>query len=249
MDKLETKKKFWQQKWLPWAVIVALALIIGGLGWRLSATQEQQKSMEEEMQVQNEAIESLRKQLGKNKKDEDTGVIHEADPVITNNVVSERLNSLQELVTSEYIYTNAGKYENNNQATVLLWELNVPFTEKSFLVAYDGRIRAGVDLSKAKITINEDNQTIAVILPKSTIISHETFEDSLAVLDEKSNVFNPISISDFNEFVGTQKTNMEITAIERGVLTNASADAKQIVQSYLSLIPGMDKYTLIIMVM
>lgn len=245
MNETKVAKSLWQKKWFPWTVVAVLILIIGGLGWCLSVANKQQNSMEEELQVQKASIEELRKKLGE--KQEDEGLIHEATPTITNSVISERLTSLQELVTVEYIYTNAGQYVNNNQATVLLWELNVPFTEKSFLVAYDGRIKAGVDLSKAKVNVNDTSHTITVVLPKSQIVSHETFEDSLVVLDEKSNIFNPISISDYNEFVGTQKNNMEAKAKERGVLTNANAEAKTIVKSFLSLLPGIDAYKIIIL--
>ena len=64
------------------------------------------------------------------------------------------------------------------------------------------------------------------------------------VLDETNNVFNPISIENYNEFVSGQKADMEQKAIGRGVLTNADTAAKRIVQSFLSLIPGMDTYKL-----
>ena len=39
---------------------------------------------------------------------------------------------------------------------------------------------------------------------------------------------------------------MEKKAIERGLLTNADAEAKRMVQSFLSQIPGIDTYQLTI---
>ena len=66
------------------------------------------------------------------------------------------------------------------------------------------------------------------------------------VLDETNNVFNPISIENYNEFVSAQKDGMEKKAIERGLLTNADAEAKRMVQSFLSQIPGIDTYQLTI---
>ena len=113
-------------------------------------------------------------------------------------------------------------------------------------MAYDGRIKAGIDIGQTQIDIDEDARAITITLPKSEIISHETFEDTLVVLDETNNVFNPISIENYNEFVSEQKDGMEKKAIERGLLTNADAEAKLMVQSFLSQIPGIDTYKLTI---
>ena len=116
MNEIETKKKFWQQKWFPWVVVVLLTFVIGGLGWKFLSSQNEQKNLESEMQFQRETIEALRNELAQ-KEDEADRFIHEATPKITSSLVSDKLGSIQELVTTEYIYTNSGKYDNVNQAT------------------------------------------------------------------------------------------------------------------------------------
>lgn len=242
----ETKKsepKLWQKKWFPWALAGVLLLVVGLAGWSSLSARTRQKELEAELQLQRETIEALRAQAGQ---EEDEGLIHEALPVITDSLISEQLNALRELVTTEYLYTNSGKYENQNQITIIGKDINIPFTGKRFIVAYDGRIKAGIDIGKAQIDIDEAARAITIALPKSEIISHETFEDTLVVLDETNNVFNPISIENYNEFVSEQKDGMEKKAIERGLLTNADAEAKRMVQSFLSQIPGIDTYQLTI---
>ena len=242
----ETKKsepKLWQKKWFPWALAGVLLLVVGLAGWSSLSARTRQKELEAELQLQRETIEALRAQAGQ---EEDEGLIHEALPVITDSLISEQLNALRELVTTEYLYTNSGKYENQNQITIIGKDINIPFTGKRFIVAYDGRIKAGIDIGKTQIDIDEAARAITIALPKSEIISHETFEDTLVVLDETNNVFNPISIENYNEFVSAQKDSMEEKAIERGLLTNADAEAKRMVQSFLSQIPGIDTYKLTI---
>lgn len=242
----ETKKsepKLWQKKWFPWALAGVLLLVVGLAGWSSLSARTRQKELEAELQLQRETIEALRAQAGQ---EEDEGLIHEALPVITDSLISEQLNALRELVTTEYLYTNSGKYENQNQITIIGKDINIPFTGKRFIVAYDGRIKAGIDIGQTQIDIDEDARAITITLPKSEIISHETFEDTLVVLDETNNVFNPISIENYNEFVSEQKDGMEKKAIERGLLTNADAEAKRMVQSFLSQIPGIDTYQLTI---
>ena len=242
----ETKKsepKLWQKKWFPWALAGVLLLVVGLAGWSSLSARTRQKELEAELQLQRETIEALRAQAGQ---EEDEGLIHEALPVITDSLISEQLNALRELVTTEYLYTNSGKYENQNQITIIGKDINIPFTGKRFIVAYDGRIQAGVDIGQTQIDIDEDARAITITLPKSEIVSHETFEDTLVVLDETNNVFNPISIENYNEFVSAQKDSMEEKAIERGLLTNADVEAKLMVQSFLSQIPGIDTYQLTI---
>lgn len=242
MRELMLKQK---KRWLPW-VVAAISLLIAILVGRFAlSAQEEQRNMAAELQFQRETIEALRAEAAQKKEEED-GLIHPGTPAVTNSMVSDQLTSLQELATTEYIYTNSGKYENQNQATIIGQNINIPFTSKRFIVAYDGRIKVGLDMSKARIDVNENTHTVTVTLPDSQIISHETFEDTLVVLDETNNVFNPISISDYNDFVGGQKALMEQKAIDRGVLTNARDEARRIAQSFLALLPGMDAYQLIV---
>ena len=238
----KTKQPIWTRRWFPWAIVAALVLVAAGLGRMVLSAHSQQDALEQELDLQRAAIEALRAEAGK----EEDRLIQEGEPEITNSTVSDQLNTLQELVTSEYIYTNAGKYENQNQIHIIGQGINIPFTGKRFIVAYDGRIKVGVDLSKSKINVDESARTVTVILPESEIVSHETFEDTLVVLDETNNVFNPISIENYTEFVSGQKAGMEQKAIDRGVLTSASQEAKTIVRSFLALLPGMDGYRLIV---
>lgn len=58
------------------------------------------------------------------------------DPtVMTSDLLSQQIQSISELATVEYNYTNMGKFE--NQATFYGWK--VPFTTKSFIISYDGK--------------------------------------------------------------------------------------------------------------
>lgn len=245
MSKVELERPeapVWKKRWFLWMIIALLALTAILLGRAALSAWGAQKDMEAELRLQRETIEALREKASQ--KEEEDGLIHEAQPVITDSLVSDQLAALQELVTTEYIYTNSGKYENQNQINIIGKDFNIPFTGKRFIVAYDGRIKVGVDLSKAKIEVNEGARSITVTLPKSEIVSHETFEDTLVVLDETNNVFNPISIENYGEFVSGQKSGMEQKAIDRGVLTSADTEARRIVRSFLELLPGVDTYKL-----
>ena len=164
----------------------------------------------------------------------------EEPPVVTSDLLGEQLRSVQELTTVAYYYTNMGRFE--NQVDFYGWK--VPFTTKSFIVSYDGVIKAGVNLEEVSVEVNEESKTVTVTLPESKILSHEIPEDSLEVFDESDNIFNRISIEDYAGFTKDQKDKMEQRAIDNGLLTSANEKARAAVTSFLSLLPEMDIYTL-----
>ena len=159
-------------------------------------------------------------------------------PQITTDLISQQLVDVQELATVDYYYTNMGRYE--NQLNFYGWQ--VPFTTKRFIVSYDGVIKAGIDLSELRVSIQ--GTTITVHLPEARILSHEIPEDSIEIFDETHNIFNQISLSDYTGFAGDQREAMEQRAIEGGLLTRAQERARSAVTELLTLMPGMDGYTL-----
>lgn len=161
-------------------------------------------------------------------------------PAITSDLLGEQLRSVQELATVAYYYTNMGRFE--NQADFYGWK--VPFTTKSFLISYDGVIKAGVNLEETTVDVDEAAGTVTVTLTESKILSHEIPEDSLEVFDERDNLFNPITIDDYAGFTKDQKEKMEQRAIDNGLLTSADDKARTAVQSFLLLLPEMESYTL-----
>lgn len=164
----------------------------------------------------------------------------ESKSAITSDLLGQQLRQAQELVSVEYHYTNMGKFE--NQVDFYGWK--VPFTTKSFLVSYDGLIKAGVDLSQVQVNVDELSHTVTVTLPGGEIISHEIPEDSIQVFDETHNIFNPITIEDYTGFTQDQRQAVEQKAVDNGLLTAAEEKARAAVESFLLLIPGMEDYTL-----
>ena len=164
----------------------------------------------------------------------------EEPPVVTSDLLGEQLRSVQELTTVAYYYTNMGRFE--NQVDFYGWK--VPFTTKSFIVSYDGVIKAGMNLEEVSVEVDEESKTVTVTLPESKILSHEIPEDSLEVFDESDNIFNRISIEDYAGFTKDQKDKMEQRAIDNGLLTSANEKARAAVTSFLSLLPEMEVYTL-----
>lgn len=164
----------------------------------------------------------------------------EQPPVINADIVTKQLLEVQELVTVEYRYTNMGVFE--DQKDFYGW--SVPLTKKSFIVSYDGIIKAGVDLSGLNVQVS--GNTVSVTIPKAEIMSHEIVEDSVEIFDEKDNIFNPIKIEDYAGFTQDQKGKIELKVQEDGLLDQAYQRAQSTIAHLLSNMPDMENYTLLI---
>lgn len=152
---------------------------------------------------------------------------NEMEPEITSSLIYNKLVSAKELTTLKYHYTNMGHFENQNT----FYGYKVPFTSKEFIVSYEGLINAGIDLNKMKVNVGD--KSIEVRIPAAEILSHEIYEDSLKVYDERESIFNRIDIEDYNDFSKDQKSEIEKKAIKKGLLKEADEESKRAVEEIL----------------
>lgn len=162
---------------------------------------------------------------------------------ITSTQIKAQLNSVKKLITKEYVYTGAAKQEANKK---WLFGWDMPFSDTTLVIMYDGTIIAGVDLSKINPAIDEENRTITILVPKAEILSHDLPQESIRVVDQKESLFNDITLDEYNQFVAAEKPKREQDAIDRGLLTEATDEAKMVIEEFLQIIPGMGGYTLIV---
>ena len=151
----------------------------------------------------------------------------EMEPEITSSLIYNKLVSAKELTTLKYHYTNMGHFENQNT----FYGYKVPFTSKEFIVSYEGLINAGIDLNKMKVDVGD--KSIEVRIPAAEILSHEIYEDSLKVYDERESIFNRIDIEDYNDFSKDQKSEIEKKAIKKGLLKEADEESKRAIEEIL----------------
>lgn len=144
-------------------------------------------------------------------------------------VVKEKLETAAELNTGSYLCTDIITRADSKKFKD--WE--IPFTEKSFIVQYDGIVKAGIkDLTQAKVT--QEGETIVIKLPEVEITDVIIDNDSFEKLDESNNIFNPISIEDLNEAQKDLKEKMHERALEKGILDIAKENAETVLEGMLS---------------
>ena len=77
------------------------------------------------------------------------------------------------------------------------------------------------------------DKSIEIKIPPAKILSHEIYEDSLKVFDERESIFNRIDIEDYNNFSKDQKKEVEKNAIKRGLLKEADEESKKAIEELL----------------
>ena len=157
-------------------------------------------------------------------------VYEEASKEVTISLIESEIKDIGELTTIEYLYTNAGKFEDPKE----LFGVNIPFTTKSFIAKWDGIIKAGVTIDQIIVKINDANKEIIIYMPKAKILSHEIDNDSIETLDEKDGLFNPVKVEDVREFDAVSKDAMDERAIENGILDKAFENAKEIIEKLVN---------------
>jgi hypothetical protein len=142
--------------------------------------------------------------------------------------VMSRISYLQELALVKHNYTGVIGYRDYMK----ILNINVPLTEKYFLLKYNGYIKAGVDFNRIKVNVENDS-TVHVSIPQPRILDTVIDEKSVEVYNESENAFNPIKISDYNEALAREKDVMIRDAIAQGIYTDATDEAKIAITSLL----------------
>ncbi len=142
--------------------------------------------------------------------------------------VMSRITHIQELALIKQNYTGVIAYKDSKK----ILNINVPLTDKYFLLKYNGYIKAGVDFSRIKINTLTDS-LVHVSIPKPQIFDTVIDEGSIQIYNESENAFNPIKISDYNEALTREKSIMINDAIKQGIFKDATNQAKMVLTAML----------------
>lgn len=166
-------------------------------------------------------------------------VVDPVTPEIVQSVIASQMSDISELASAEYLFTNAARFTDTKHiAGIFDW-----ITEKSFVQKWDGIIKAGVNLEKVSVRVSDN--VIIITIPQAEILSYEIDYDSIEVLDEKNNVFNPISVEDKAKFDAATAESMKLRAIENGLLDRAQKNAENIIANLLlASVENIQEYTI-----
>ena len=141
--------------------------------------------------------------------------------------ILNRVVPIQELALVKYNYSGVIGYKD----FLKILKINVPLTEKSFLLKYNGYIKAGVDFKDMKVEVI--GKDVHISLPKPKILDTLIDEKSIRVYNESMNAFNPLTIADYNQAIMKEKETMIGDAISQGILSDANKQAEMVLTSIM----------------
>lgn len=232
------KKSKAKRKLITIAVVLVLVLLTVGAAW-LSGRRQAKENAEAEIAELKAMIEEQDEKI--QELIETPIVVSPVNPEIKLDIIYSEIKSISELATMEYLFTDAAEFSDSRQ--IKTW--NIPFTEKSFILKWDGVIKAGVKLDLVTIEVNQDEKKITVSVPTAEILSYQIDTESVEILDEKDNIFNKISVDDKIKFDAATEEAMKQRAIENGLLEKAQANAEDILLRLLQANPAIGtEYTI-----
>lgn len=114
-------------------------------------------------------------------------------------------------------------------------QIPVPFTTKRVIFASTFNVKAGYDYDKIKITRDDFNKDIYVVLPKPHVLSTETVgKDEIFLYED--NIFNDNTVDEHNTTKEEMKERAKNEAINNGLYDNAYAHARGVLEEAIKKI-------------
>ena len=142
--------------------------------------------------------------------------------------IEQKVSRIVELSTVRYNYTDIVSYNDNIQVN----GLNIPFTNKSFLIKYSGYIKAGIDLESLKFNVIDSNN-IKLTMSKAKVLENVIVEEEVEFFNEKDGLFNKLNFKDLYSVLIGEKEKTKAEAIKNGLLNEAEKNGEEIIRSLL----------------
>lgn len=154
----------------------------------------------------------------------DRMLINATSPHVTVQEISEQISEVSELATEKLDYSGMVHYT----------EGNIRFlTEKAFTMTYNATVKAGVDLSKAEISVDDSAKQINVKLPKAEMQSIEIDPNSLQFQDEERAILNWTTKDDTSQALQIAEENAKEKVDENDLITKAQETSQTLIENLL----------------
>jgi len=143
--------------------------------------------------------------------------------------VINTLKQVLDISTVKYNYSNILEVKKDKSIN----NIKIPFTEKSFIVKYNGVINGGVKPDDIKIISNNKDE-ISIEIKKCQILDHYIDDENIYIYDIKNSIFNKLEIEEILEYISSSKKEYEDKIINEGFLEEIQESTKESIKSILN---------------
>ncbi|MGL5711476.1 MAG: DUF4230 domain-containing protein [Paraclostridium sp.] len=144
---------------------------------------------------------------------------------------SKVLNSIEEVVqvsTTKYTYSDIVTVTKEKSFK----NIKIPFSEKSFIIKYNGIIKGGADFTEIKI-LDNDRSSISLEVGELSIVDHYVDDENVYVYDIKNSIFNKVDVNEVLEELSKNKKQYEAKVIEEGFMEEVKSNTKKSLENSL----------------
>ena len=154
--------------------------------------------------------------------------------------IKEEVKKISRYTAYELNYTQLIMFSDQNEFK----GIKIPLTGNRFIATIDGKMNIGINAEKVEFKEISDSEgkitEIELSVPRSEILDNYTIQDSLEIYDEKSNIFNPVKVTDYNELLVEAESKQEKKIQESDVLQKSDEAVKYLLTSYFEALYGED---------
>jgi len=147
-------------------------------------------------------------------------------------LVAEKLVELSEWTTLRYEYSNV-IVSRLEQSVNVFGITDFNYAETIKLIEYTGYLKAGTDMSKVEITIDDELNKISVKVPKSQILDNVVETENTRVEDLIGNIFSNYPTQIVFDEINKNKILLEEKKIKDGFLDDADKRIEELLNSFL----------------
>lgn len=147
-------------------------------------------------------------------------------------LVAEKLVELSEWTTLRYEYSNV-IVSRLEQSVNVFGITDFNYAETIKLIEYTGYLKAGTDMSKVEITIDDESNKITVKVPKSQILDNVVETENTRVEDLVGNIFSNYPTQIVFDEINRNKILLEEKKIKDGFLDDADKRIEELLITFL----------------
>jgi hypothetical protein len=146
---------------------------------------------------------------------------------INSTMIESRLAECSDLTTCNLVYVDLVKYSAGSIPLI---------TKKAFSMIYQANIRAGIDLSLAKVEVTP--RTVTIHLPQTQVQSIEVDTETLRFYDEKLAIFNWSNKEDIGSAIAAARKDAEEHANLDNLKNQARTQAEKVLTKLVDPLAG-----------
>lgn len=148
---------------------------------------------------------------------------------VSSTITLEKIRNICELAAVRYDYSGIAAMKNNLKVSIMNNNIDVPFTEKGFIIKFNAYIKAGVDLINVE---NTGESSCKITLSKPKILENNYNKDDLYYYEQHDGLFNKLTLKDDDEEIYKEMKKYE-AAKKDEIYNNTQTRVKELLSGFI----------------